>query len=201
MKVIDLSMLIDEKTPVFSGDSKQEIKQIATITENGWNEKRITFNSHFSTHLDAPLHMLENAKSLSDFPIDYFIGEGIVLDVRGQKEINSNLENVKENDIVFFFTGHTEKAYSQEFFKNNPVITKETAEKLIKKKIKIVGLDSFTPDNSPYLIHKMLLKKNILIVENLVNLNELKGRFNCYILPLNLKNADGAPCRIIGIID
>jgi len=81
------------------------------------------------------------------------------------------------------------------------VISRETAEKLIAKKIRIVGLDSLTPDNEPYDIHKMLFRHGILIVENLVNLDKLKGkRFKCYIMPLKIKDADGAPCRIIGIV-
>ena len=63
--IIDLTMSIDEETPVFPGDPKQEIKQYATIKENGWNEKRLTINSHFSTHIDAPFHMLENGKKLT----------------------------------------------------------------------------------------------------------------------------------------
>lgn len=194
-------MPIDEKTPVLPGDPKQEIKQIATIKENGWNEKRLTISSHFSTHIDAPFHMIENGKKLTDFPIEKFIGEAIVIDVRSQKQIKSNLGNIKENDIVFFFTGHTNKAYSSDFFQDNPVITKETAQQLIAKKVKIVGLDSYSPDNEPFEIHKMLFRYDILIVENLVNLDKLNGkRFMCYILPLKINNADGAPCRVIGII-
>ncbi len=62
MRIIDLSILIDERTPVYPGDPKQDIKQIATIEKEGWNEKRITFNSHFSTHIDAPFHMLKDGK-------------------------------------------------------------------------------------------------------------------------------------------
>lgn len=194
-------MPIDLKTPVFPGDPKQEIKQFATIKENGWNEKRLTINSHFSTHIDSPYHMLESGKKLTDFPIETFIGEAIVIDVRNQNQIKPNLEYVKPNDIVFFFTGHIDKAYSDNFFKDNPVISKETTQKLIEKKIKIVGLDSYSPDNEPFDVHKLFFKHDILIVENLINLDKIKGkRFKCYIMPLKIQDADGAPCRVIGII-
>lgn len=196
---LDLTMPIDQKTPVYPGDPKQKIKQFATISENGWNEKRLTFNSHFSTHIDAPIHMIENGKTLTDFPIETFMGEAIVLDARNQKE--SDLNQVRENDIVFFFTGQTAKAYTNNFFKNAPMISKEVAQKLIDKKIKIFGLDSYSPDEEPFETHKLLLKHNILIVENLVNLDKLKGkRFKCYILPLKIQAADGAPCRVIAEI-
>lgn len=201
MGIIDLTMPIDEKTPVFPGDPKQEIKKFATIKKNGWNEKRLTFNSHFSTHIDAPFHMIEDGKKLTDFPIETFIGDAIVIEARNKVKIEPDLSKVRKNDIVFFFTGHTDKAYTDEFFKNNPVISIRTSQELIKKKIKIVGLDSYSPDNEPFEVHKLLFKHDILIVENLVNLGKLNGkRFKCFILPLKIKNADGAPCRVIGIL-
>ena len=102
MEIFDLTMSIDERTPTFPGDPKQEIKQIATIGENGWNEKKLTFNSHFSTHIDAPFHMLENGKKLTDFPIETFIGDAIVIEIKNG--IEPNLDDVKAGDIVFFLT-------------------------------------------------------------------------------------------------
>jgi len=199
MEIFDLTMSIDERTPTFPGDPKQEIKQIATIGENGWNEKKLTFNSHFSTHIDAPFHMLENGKKLTDFPIETFIGDAIVIEIKNG--IEPNLDDVKAGDIVFFLTGQTKKAYSDNFFKDNLVITKETAQKLINKKVKIVGIDSFSPDNEPFEVHKMFFKDEILIVENLVNLEKLNGkRFKCYIFPLKIQDADGAPCRVVGVL-
>ena len=64
--------------------------------------------------------------------------------------------------------------------------------------VKIIGLDSFTPDKEPFETHKLLFTKNICIVENLVNLKQLVGKkFECTILPLKLANADGAPCRVV----
>lgn len=190
-------MFIDENTPIFPGDQKPEIRQVATIKENGWNEKRISFNSHFSTHMDAPFHMLEEGKKLDEFPIETFIGEAIVLELNKPK-----LDSIEPEDIVFFYTGHMNKAGSKEFFENNPVLSQETAKALVDKKVKIVGINSLSPDNSPFKLHKIFFKSNILIVENLVNLDKLiNKRFRCYILPLKIKNADGAPCRVIGILD
>src|SRR3989338_2813081 len=199
MEIFDLTMSIDERTPTFPGDPKQEIKQIATIGENGWNEKKLTFNSHFSTHIDAPFHMLENGKKLTDFSIETFMGDAIVIEMKNKNE--PNLDKVQAGDIVFFLTGQTKKAYSDNFFKDNLVITKETAQKLINKKVKIVGIDSFSPDNEPFEVHKMFFKNEILIVENLVNLEKLNGkRFKCYIFPLKIQDADGAPCRVVGVL-
>jgi kynurenine formamidase len=192
MAILDLTMPLDERTPVFPGDPKQEIVQIATIAQNGWNEKRLTFNTHFSTHIDAPYHMLPRGKKLSEYPIETFIGKAIVLDLD-----NPELDAVEQDDIVFLYTGHTKKAYTADFFIDNPIISEELAHALIKKHVRIVGLDSYTPDNDPYPVHKLLFQHHILIVENLINLHELRGkRFECTILPLKLAE-DGGPCRVV----
>ncbi len=90
--------------------------------------------------------------------------------------------------------------YSKDFFENNPVIGEKTAEELVKKKVRIVGMDMPSPDAHPYEVHKILMRENILILENLVNLEQLNGkRFQCYIMPLKISKADGAPCRVIAI--
>ena len=198
--IIDLTMPIDRDTPTFPGEQPYEIEQVATIEWNGWNMKRLCISSHFSTHMDAPAHMIEGGNTLSDYPMEKFIGEAIVLDVRGQKEIVADLDYVREGDIVFFLTGHSEKAYDEDYFEDNPVISEATARDLVEKGISIVGIDSFTPDNEPYLVHKMFLGADIPIVENLVNLEKLAGaRFRCCIMPLHIRGGDGAPCRIAGI--
>ncbi|MBI1970856.1 cyclase family protein [Candidatus Woesearchaeota archaeon] len=103
--------------------------------------------------------------------------------------------------LFSFIQGYTEKRNQHGYFDHNPVISEETALQLIKKKVRIIGIDSFSPDNNPWPIHKLLLKQDILIVENLINLKKLAGkRFQCYILPLNIKNGDGAPCRVIAVL-
>ncbi len=198
---IDLTLPLDNKTPVFPGSTKCEITQVSTIDHTGFNEKIVTFPSHVSTHIDAPLHMVPSGKSLSNYPIDTFIGEAILLDVRRQTEIDDDINEVQNNDMVFLFTGYSQHIYESDYYEHNPVLTEKTTQRLIDKKIKILGIDSFTPDNPPYRVHKMLLQNDILIVENLIDLQKItKKRFRCYIFPLKLQDADGAPCRVIAEI-
>lgn len=202
MKIVDLSIPIDDRTPVYPGDPKQEINQIANIEKDGWNEHRLTFNTHFSTHIDAPYHMLKNGKKLSEYPLEKLIGKGVVLDVRNGFNLDVlDDSEVKKDSIVFLRTGQTEKLHSK-YFENARFIPKEFAEKLVELGVKIVDLDSFTPDEPPFEIHKILLKHDILIIENLANLDELTDKnFRVFILPLKLENTDGAPCRAIALLE
>jgi len=199
MQIFDLTMMINSKTPIFPGDEKQEIKQINTIKKNGLNETRLSFSTHFGTHIDAPFHMIENGEKLTDYSLQRFIGDAIVIELRYPKP---DLSTIQPNDIVFFYTGHSNNATNTEYFENNPVLTTKIAEELIQKRVKVVGIDSFSPDNEPYEVHKLLFANKIPIVENLINLDKLLNqRFRCFILPLKLENADGAPCRVVGIIE
>jgi kynurenine formamidase len=47
-----------------------------------------------------------------------------------------------------------------------------------------------------------MLERNILMVENLVNLDKLKeGRFHFMALPLNIKGLTGSPVRALAFVD
>jgi arylformamidase len=195
---IDLTLPIDADIPVFPGDPLPIIRDIFTIDKEGWNEKQLTITSHFSTHIDVPRHMLDKGKTLSDYPIESFIGKAILFDVRGQSKIDINVDIIKPNDMVFFFTGHIAHLYEPSYFENNPVISIETIQRLIEKKISLLGIDSFSPDNEPFLVHKQLFENDIPIVENVTHLEKIpQQQFFCYIFPIHIKDGDGAPCRVV----
>lgn len=203
-KMVDLTMPIDERTPTFPGDPEQEIEDASTVDEDGYAVKRLNFSSHFSTHIDAPAHMVRGGKTLDEYPTENFVGEAVAVDVRGQEEISLDPDHVgfTEVEMVFFRTGHAQKAYGDGYYRGAPVITEETAEMLVEKGVDIVGIDSYSPDEEPYPVHEILLGNDILIAENLVNLEEVSGKsFRCYLLPLKIGDADGAPCRAIGVVE
>lgn len=197
MTLIDLTMYLNEETPVYPGDPKPTFTKIAEKAEQGYSDYALHINTHFGTHIDSPWHMLEGAKKLKDFPITAFTGEAVLLDCRNQKEINADVSEVKNSDIVLLRTDHTKNIHEADYFTANPTISFKLAEKLVEKKVKMVGIDSFSPDNPPFQIHKLLLSNDVLILENLVNLDKISAkRFKLYAFPLKLEN-DGAPTRAV----
>ena len=69
---------------------------------------------------------------------------------------------------------------------------------LVKQKVKIIGLDWPSPDHHPYPIHEILLKNNILILENLTNLDQLLNETDLEVFAFPLKiEADSSPVRVI----
>jgi|SRR3989344_9436928 len=203
MKIIDLSIPMNEKTPAYAGDPKIEIEQIAIIEKNGWSEKRIHCNTHCGTHLDAPSHMIPKGKTLDDLPLETFQGEGILIDVR-KREITIKClkeHKIKSKSVVLFLTGQSDLIYTN-YYKHAKFIPEDVAHELVKLKVKAIGIDSFSPDQEPYPIHKILLPKNIIIIENITNLKALVGKkFKVQYFPLKITNGDGAPCRALAFVE
>lgn len=69
---------------------------------------------------------------------------------------------------------------------------------LVRKRVKMIGLDTPSPDKIPFEIHKYLFQNNILIIENLTNLEKLIDGENFEVIALPLKiRADSSIARVI----
>ena len=103
MKYIDLSHEIKNNMPVYPGDIDVNLTKEKDFNKDGYNMYSLYTEMHAGTHIDAPLHMKDNKKFISEYPIEKFIGNVALLDVRGEKIIELKDEyykNIKENDIV-----------------------------------------------------------------------------------------------------
>lgn len=203
MKFLDLSYEITEGMPVYPGDKEITLVKTADVRDEGYTSHILNGNMHVGTHIDAPMHLTENDKYIGDYEIDKFIGKGILLDVRGEKEIklkDEYFKSVKENYVVLFHTGFSSRYGQNEYYESHPVISKELAEFLIRKKVKMVGIDMPSPDRSPFEVHKLLLENEIFILENLTNLDKLiyEEDFTVFAQPLKIK-AEGSLVRAIAI--
>lgn len=65
--IIDLSVPVNEKTPVYPGDPATKIDPAGVLAKDGYNDHYISLGTHVGTHIDAPLHMLEGGQSLDKF--------------------------------------------------------------------------------------------------------------------------------------
>ena len=204
MKVIDLTHVFNNEMPVYPGDPKPEVRQIAWLEKQGYNDFRLTTGMHVGTHIDAPLHMIEGGKLISDFPVEKLVGPGYIIDARGQSVIDESFITppLKPGAIVLVFTGFSQKFTEIEYFEIYPELSESFAKKLIDAKVSMLGIDFASPDKDPYPIHKLLLGQEILIVENLTNLEKLLSfkKFSVSALPLNLE-AEASPARVLATIN
>jgi kynurenine formamidase len=203
-KVIDLTHTIKDNMPVYPGDEYTRVYKTQTLEQNGYNNHRLEMSMHTGTHIDTSMHLLQSSRYISDIPLEALIGRGCVLDVRGEENITMKevyLDKVQEGDIVLLHTGFDSKYGEEQYYINHPTIDKELVYFFIKRRIKVLGMDLPSPDRYPFEMHKLLLEKDILIIENLTNINKLIDEIDYEVFALPIKiMSDGASARVIARI-
>ncbi|MBQ3422414.1 MAG: cyclase family protein, partial [Romboutsia sp.] len=214
MKFIDLTHKLYNGMPVFMDEESPKLESVAEVNKNKYKATRLDIYSHNGTHIDAPAHIIENGATLGEYDIEKFIGTAVIIDCRDvalkeEPEINFNyIENNKEKadkaDFIIFYTGYCEYWGSDKYKKNCPYLSIECAEYIASKKKKGIGVDFMSPDkmgSGGLPTHKILLKNDVLIIENLANLDKLDcDEFILTALPLKYDNADGAQVRVVAQI-
>ncbi len=213
MKLIDLTHPITPDMPVYPGTEPPIIKTGCSIEEAGFLEKKITFFSHTGTHVDAPAHLIKNHNTLDMLEIEHFQGPALVLDFNhlttpdktiGVKELEAHQDEIRKVEFLLLHTGWSQYWGSARYFTGFPVLSPEASTWLSNFPIKGLGLDTISADkidSQDYPVHKALLRKNIIIIENLANLSALpynQIEFSCF--PLSLTDADGSPVRAVAVI-
>lgn len=196
---IDLSVELNEKTPVYPGDSETKIQPAGELEKSGYQDHYVSMGTHVGTHMDAPSHMIAGGKNLDAFPVDKFSGRGVYVNVGSNFDIAEiQKADIREGDIVLFHTGMSEKYHDPIYFEKYPAMSEEVAKWLVGKKTGMVGVDACSVDNvEGFPIHKILLGSEVLIIENLTNLGELEGEeFRVHSFPIKLQ-IDGAPVRVV----
>ncbi|WP_338448143.1 cyclase family protein [Niallia oryzisoli] len=214
MKVIDLTHTISEDMPVYPGTDLPKLEVANTYEESGFKETLLTIFSHTGTHMDAPSHIFEYRTTLDAFPVEQFIGKGLVIDCsdlgEGQRITMKQIEAVKEKanqaEFLLFYTGWDKHWGTDSYFGDYPAITEEVADYLILTKKKGVGLDVIgidpISDGNLTIHHKLFAETEIVVIENLTRLGEIGNElFTFYAMPLKYENADGAPIRAVAVLN
>ena len=205
-----MTHIIEPDMPVFPGTQPPVFQKANTFEKDNFRETKITMYSHTGTHMDAPAHMLSNGAYLDDLGIGKFVGNAIVLDFEDNKQQVIGLDSIKhfediirKVEFIVIKTGWSKYWGTSRYFEDFPYLSDEAAKWLSEFNLKGIGLDAISIDgikSTTFAVHKILLKKNILIIENLTNLDLInRGIFILSVLPLKSKEADGAPVRAVGI--
>jgi kynurenine formamidase len=80
----------------------------------------------------------------------------------------------------------------------------DAAQYLISKQVAVIGVDTLSPDPPEALrtrpIHPAVLEKQVLIIENLCNLDQLPDFFLFLALPLKIREGSGSPIRAVALV-
>ena len=221
MKIIDLTHQIAESMPMYPGTDAPKLHVAYNHDEHGFKETLISMFSHTVTHIDAPAHLYTNGTTLDLFPVEQFVGKALVIDCRmvekGEKIplslIKEKGNSLNEADFLLFLTGQNKLWGNPDYFSDFPVLSDEVVEWINQSKLKGIGIDapSFDPVSINELEqasdelhnHRAILKtNNTILLENLCKLEDIgNDLFMLCALPLYVVNADGAPARVIALVN
>ncbi len=155
LRFVELSHPWGHGSPIFPGDPDLRIERGVTHARDGVLSQKFTGNMHISTHMNAPIHLVQGGADMSGLSIERFFGAGVVLDIpRGRWQLVTAADlakaapAVRDGDIVLIDTGwHKKYSDSQEYFGCGPGLSEDAAEWLIARKVALVGVDTATVDH------------------------------------------------------
>ena len=202
-KIVDLTHTIDEDTPIFPKDPHIKIERVKNIERDGFNLNYIHIGEHTGTHIGTPLHFIKDGFDASMIPLDLLIVESIVIDIMWEKiygEIREKCVLVRTGWDKYWKT----KDYlgiDKDGVMHFPGVKPEVVSFLIKKGVKIIGIDTHGIDggmSKDFESNRILFENGGIHIENLKNLHELPGRgFYVFLGSLKIKGGSGSPARII----
>ena len=186
MKIYDISQEVFS-CRVYPGDPKPE-KQTLCSTDAGelYNLTAFSMCAHNGTHIDAPFHFLGEGKTVDQMGLEPFVGDCYVARHNG---------DVRATDAEAILG--KAKGAQRILIAGPATVTAEAAEVFAVGGIKLLGNESQSvgPENAPMQVHKILLSKEIALLEGVVLTDVPEGHYLLSAAPLNLAGADGAPCR------
>ena len=211
MKVIDLTHVFQEKMSFFPGADAPILEQVSSVDKDGYKVTRIDMTTHLGTHLDCKAHVFEDGFTTSSCDVNKFFGQAVLIDcsmVKEGEEIGVDIlkkYDLSDKDFVLIYTGWDKYWRDEKYIGDFPVLSKECAEYLAESNIKGIGLDVISIDkisDAELVNHKIVLGKDIIVVENLKDLDKVVGKnFKFSAFPLKIKDGDGCPVRAVAIIE
>lgn len=219
MGLIDLSMTIRPmwRWPV----ARELVKDIAS--GDPYQVTAIKMGMHAFTHIDTPLHIELGRESIETVNLERLCGSTAVIDltpVSANQEIGADLlikrgSHVLPGDIVLLKTcWDLSRDYStKEYWLDAPYLNRDAAQWISELSVKAVGFDfpqdyviREIPDRHPSAeempTHDLILRKGILLIEYLCNLDRIKAqRVDLYALPLKIGGTEGACARVVVVED
>ena len=211
MPFFDISVGISPtETPVYPGDPGIEIVAHASLARGDKaNVSLLRFGAHTATHVDAPAHFIEGARTVSETPLDALVGPAHVVEVAGDvraivaEHVAAHVPAGAER--VLFKTRNSEfwnQPAPRTFRTDFTYVTPGGARALVERGVRLVGVDYLSVEqfkSEHFETHTTLLARGVVILEGLDLRAVPAGRYELICLPLKIRggSGDGAPARAV----
>ncbi|MBN2102609.1 cyclase family protein [bacterium] len=206
MGTYDLTLTLSQELVVWEGDEPIEIQAVSRLEQgDSCTLSTIKMSVHSGTHVDAPKHFLQDGQSVDTLDPDTLVGPAQVVDMRGYSAITDSVlskSNIRSDmERILFLTDNTERQilHASRFIRDFVAVDESGARWLKRAGIRLAGIDalSVAPFGNSEFTHRILLGAHIIVVEGLDMAGIQPGVYQLIVLPLKIKDCDGAPARAI----
>jgi arylformamidase len=205
-EVFDISIALGKENATYPGDSPYKREELTSIASGAkCNISTLTLCAHSGTHIDAPAHFLDNAFTIDKYPVRRFILSAHVVNVRDEISIKPDALHdleVEKGDALLFKTFNSISCLSTSglFSKHYVYMSEDAAKLCIDLEVGLVGIDYLSVDRykeETSKIHRILLKNDVLILENIDLKDVPVGKYTLFCPPLKISNGEASPVRAL----
>jgi arylformamidase len=204
-KLIDISQLIHEGMPVYPGDAPYEVhRQLAINQGDLCNLSSFNLGMHSGTHVDAPLHFINDGAAIPELELERFCGKAKVLELNVRAPVDAgDLAGltIGGGDRILIKVPANEALTDPAVFNPDFIgLTVAAAAYLVDRGVALVGINCCSIENESgelFPVHRQLLAAGIPIVENLRLAEVPAGEYYLACFPLKLAGGNGAPARAV----
>ena len=204
--LIDISLPLKEGGPVWPNSTGVHIDwTLRTDKGDSANLTRLDIDIHAGTHVESSLHSFTAGATVDVIPLAILIGRAEVVYLPEADAVSvAELDkvNLPNNTTRVLFRTRNEKFWERgekNFQENFVGLTPDGAEWLVKRGIKLVGMDylSIGRYGDGPKVHDTLFKGGVSIIEGLYLNKVAPGSYHLICLPINLVGREGAPARAV----
>jgi kynurenine formamidase len=225
-KYLDLSHTIDETTTVWPGTTPFHRELRLDYLSDGCRVFDYHSTQGLGTHIDAPSHFINGARSIHQLTLQELISPTCVIDIREQVSRDPDYVLTRDDvlrwesvqgkitvgHIVIIFTGWSQYWQDANKYFNAdaqgishfPGVDVSAAELFVQREIVGLGIDTASVDcgsTQNYPVHHVLLGNSLYHIENLTNLELLPSRgATLFALPTKVKDGPEASARVVAVL-
>lgn len=201
MKLYDISVPIHPGMIIYEGNPGVELERVDSIPDGAHaNVSRLVLGVHTGTHVDAPLHFIEQGPGSESVELEPLIGSASVVDattVSGDIDEDAlmALDMPPGAERVLLKTTNSRLWEGDVFSRDFIRLTGSGARYLIDQGVRVVGIDFLSIGDGE--AHRELLGAGVIPIEGLDLRAVDPGNYQLICLPLRLEGSDGAPARAV----
>ena len=199
MKFYDVTAEVYEGMPVYKNKEEKQPK-FQTVTNGHVTETRLSLDLHTGTHVDAPLHMMNDGETMETIPLERLVRPVKLFDLTHvndgiTKEDIADLPIDKGDFILFKTSNSLDEAFNFEFI----YVKEDAARYLAEKGIDGVGIDSLGIERAQegHPTHRTLFQNDIIVMEGLRLKDVEAGEYFMVAAPLKVIGTDASPARVL----